>query len=358
MFLEAIFIYHNIFQKPMELSPEVKAQLEEQKKNCIFCKILAGEVESNKVYEDKLMYAILDINPVAKAHALFMPKEHYPILPYLPAETFKHIFGLMPKITKAMQDAMLCSGVNVLIANGAVAGQNAPHFLIHIFPRENRDGLNKYELKGNNVDKAKVEQIKPTLANNLPIMMRNHFGRNPAEWNKGTKGEFNVEGFPLYQDEKAICVLPENPMCAGHMIIYGNQDFDEMDSDTSSHLFYVASFAATAAFEGLGAHGTNIILKNGISDDNPDGKLSIHVLPRYQEDGLDLILPPLEDKPDLDETASRIKDKLFYVQHSQETEKKIETINLDEKEIETIGAKKAPSHKNEIDDAINKIISQ
>ena len=124
--------------------PEVQAQLEEQKKNCPFCKIISGEIESKKVYEDELMIGILDINPRIKGHMLLLPKEHYPILPFLPPETFKHMFSRMSSLVNALKESMLSTGCNVMIANGGVAGQQSPHFLVHLFPRENKDGFDKY----------------------------------------------------------------------------------------------------------------------------------------------------------------------------------------------------------------------
>jgi galactose-1-phosphate uridylyltransferase len=64
-----------------EMSQE--EMLEQQKANCIFCKIVKGEIPSKKVYEDDMMLAILDINPAVKGHILVLPKEHYPIMPLI-----------------------------------------------------------------------------------------------------------------------------------------------------------------------------------------------------------------------------------------------------------------------------------
>ena len=59
----------------MNLTPEIKAQLEEQKKQCVFCKINYGEIPGKKVFEDDKTVAFLDINPAVKGHILFMLKE-------------------------------------------------------------------------------------------------------------------------------------------------------------------------------------------------------------------------------------------------------------------------------------------
>ena len=161
----------------MQLTPEIKQQLEAQKAQCIFCKLISGEMEAKKVFEDNVTIAMMDINPAIKGHTLFMLKEHYPIMPYIPADEFKHYFGLIPQLSKAIQKAMVRTGMNVFIANGGVAGQQSPHFLFHLLPRENGDGFLNFLFSGKVStpgDKVKM------LANNLPIMMQNHFGRTPA----------------------------------------------------------------------------------------------------------------------------------------------------------------------------------
>ena len=82
----------------VELTEEQQKQVEEQKKNCPFCQIIADKIPSKKVYEDDLVVALLDIHPAAKGHVLLLPKEHYPIAPLIPKETQQHMF----KIAKAM----------------------------------------------------------------------------------------------------------------------------------------------------------------------------------------------------------------------------------------------------------------
>ena len=70
------------------MSPEEVAEY--QKKNCVFCKIIAGEIPSKVVFEDDSLSAILDI----KGHTLMMTKEHFPILPLIPKETSAHMFRI------------------------------------------------------------------------------------------------------------------------------------------------------------------------------------------------------------------------------------------------------------------------
>ena len=87
--------------------PSPEELLKQQKANCLFCKIVAGEIPGKKVYEDERMLAILDINPVAKGHTLVLTKEHYPIMPLIPPEEFDHLFSTTAQLSGAVRGAMI-----------------------------------------------------------------------------------------------------------------------------------------------------------------------------------------------------------------------------------------------------------
>ncbi len=121
------------------MSPEEIAEL--QKKQCVFCHIVTGKVASKKIYEDKFCIAILDINPANPGHLLLITKEHYQIMPQVPDEVIGHMFMIVKHLSQAALKALQVKGINVVIANGIAAGQRAPHFMIHIIPRTDDDGL-------------------------------------------------------------------------------------------------------------------------------------------------------------------------------------------------------------------------
>lgn len=103
--------------------------------NCIFCKILAGEIPSSVVYEDDDFRAILDINPAARGHVIILPKKHYANLFELPEEEASKIFVVAKKIATAVKKTYKCDGVNILQNNGEASGQTVFHLHVHVIPR-------------------------------------------------------------------------------------------------------------------------------------------------------------------------------------------------------------------------------
>jgi histidine triad (HIT) family protein len=157
------------------MSPEEIAEL--QKQNCIFCKIIKGEIPSIKVYESNLVIAILDINPAKKGHVLILPKEHHPILPLIPPETFIELFTTAQLLSESMKKALMVSKISLFIANGAVAGQQSPHFLFHLIPRENGDGLDNFTVPKHPQKQKEQEELFPSMKHNINLMLENHFKR-------------------------------------------------------------------------------------------------------------------------------------------------------------------------------------
>jgi len=102
---------------------------------CIFCRIVANELPSARVYEDELALAFLDINPVSKGHTLVIPKSHYPSLPETPDEVLAGVMRVVRKVAIAQMKGLNVSSLNVTQANGALAGQVVPHLHFHVIPR-------------------------------------------------------------------------------------------------------------------------------------------------------------------------------------------------------------------------------
>ncbi|MDO4465234.1 MAG: HIT family protein [Bacillota bacterium] len=108
--------------------------------NCIFCKIIAGEIPSHTLYEDEMFKVILDVGPATKGHALILPKNHYANLYELPEEDAAQAIKLAKKMMIKMTNKLNCDGFNIVQNNGEVAGQTVFHFHMHLIPRYKNDG--------------------------------------------------------------------------------------------------------------------------------------------------------------------------------------------------------------------------
>ncbi len=116
------------------------------KDNCIFCKIINGDIPSRKLYEDDKFIVMLDISPASKGHALVIPKEHYANIYELPEELCAEAMKLAKKMVAKMTEVLHADGFNILQNNGEVAGQTVHHFHMHLIPRyENGQELFHYE---------------------------------------------------------------------------------------------------------------------------------------------------------------------------------------------------------------------
>lgn len=108
--------------------------------DCLFCKIIAGEIPSETVYEDEDVFAFLDIMPVNIGHVLVVPKKHFEDLLDVDPEILKKIISVIPKIAKGVMSGIGCEAFNLGVNNGALAGQLVPHLHFHIMPRREGDG--------------------------------------------------------------------------------------------------------------------------------------------------------------------------------------------------------------------------
>lgn len=118
--------------------------------NCIFCKIISGDILCYKIYEDKDVIAILDIAPVNHGHTLVISKKHFANFEEIPDEELCKIIKVVKKIGLAIMKSLGAKGYNVQVNNNSVAGQVVPHIHFHIIPRIEDDGLHlwpqgKYE---------------------------------------------------------------------------------------------------------------------------------------------------------------------------------------------------------------------
>ncbi len=151
-------------EKIKHMSPEELKEF--QKQQCIFCQIQSGNIPSKKVYEDERCFAILDINPANIGHLLLLPKEHYAIMPQVPEADIAHLFTVSKYLSQALLRGIGAQGTNIFIANGAAAGQRAQHFMLHVIPRLEGDGVG-LELVQKEIKEEFLLKLKALLENKI-----------------------------------------------------------------------------------------------------------------------------------------------------------------------------------------------
>lgn len=108
---------------------------------CLFCKIVNGEIPSHKVYEDENSFAFLDIESLSEGHTLIIPKNHHVLLSDMTEDDLGKLFACVKKVLGMVSRATNASGFSILQRNGKAAGQVIDHVHVHIIPRHEGDGL-------------------------------------------------------------------------------------------------------------------------------------------------------------------------------------------------------------------------
>lgn len=132
---------------------------------CIFCKIVNGELPSFKIYEDEKAFAFEDINPISQGHTLIIPKRHAENLWEIPEEDLAAVHFASKKIIQAIKDALNPAGVACLQLNGRGVNQVVMHYHLHLIPRANDEPqlpVSSWELKPG--DMNEIQQIAEKIA--------------------------------------------------------------------------------------------------------------------------------------------------------------------------------------------------
>lgn len=133
--------------------------------DCIFCKIVAGQIPAVKVLEDDAAIAFLDVAPVAEGHLLLIPKAHAATIDELSAEQAGAVLKHLPALVKAVQAAAGCEGVNVLQNNGRLAHQVVMHVHFHIIPRNSGDAF-EFNWPAGKYRQGRIEQLADEIRKN------------------------------------------------------------------------------------------------------------------------------------------------------------------------------------------------
>lgn len=133
--------------------------------DCLFCKIVGGEIPALKVHEDDEVFAFLDIAPVNVGHTLIVPKAHYANCGETPDDALSALLRAGKRVGAAAMAATGATGYNVGMNCGAVAGQVIMHTHLHIMPRFEGDGLVHWPKKS--ISKEQMEEAARKIAEAL-----------------------------------------------------------------------------------------------------------------------------------------------------------------------------------------------
>ena len=132
--------------------------------NCIFCKIIAGDIPSKTVYEDDKYKAIMDVAPASKGHVIILPKNHAANIFEISDEDVAGIMVVAKRVASILKNALECDGVNILQNNGEIAGQTVFHLHVHVIPRYEDDMV---KIKWSQPENIDVDEVFRTIKDSI-----------------------------------------------------------------------------------------------------------------------------------------------------------------------------------------------
>lgn len=132
---------------------------------CIFCKIIAGEISSVKIYEDHKILAFLDISPINSGHTLVIPKNHSENITEASEDDLVEVIKAVKKLAPAVSKGVGADGFNLTVNNGEAAGQVVDHLHFHIIPRFKDDGHALWS--GTAYPEGKAKEVAEKIKNEL-----------------------------------------------------------------------------------------------------------------------------------------------------------------------------------------------
>jgi histidine triad (HIT) family protein len=135
--------------------------------DCIFCKIVAGQIPCIKVYEDDNILSFMDISPLNKGHLLVIPKEHFETIAEVEPASYGNLYTAIAKLSKAVYASLKPDGINIMQLNGRAANQVVPHVHVHLVPRRADDGLTISAWEPVPGDMADIAATAETIKSNL-----------------------------------------------------------------------------------------------------------------------------------------------------------------------------------------------
>ena len=133
--------------------------------DCIFCKIVAGEIPASKVYEDDHFLAFLDISQVTPGHTLVIPKKHARNLLEMTPDETADLFNVVSRVTKKVEGTTQPQGMNIISNMEEIAGQSVFHTHVHILPRYSQEDDLKIDFIAHEPDFDRLAQLAKDISN-------------------------------------------------------------------------------------------------------------------------------------------------------------------------------------------------
>jgi histidine triad (HIT) family protein len=127
--------------------------------DCIFCKIVAGEIPAVTVLDEDRVLAFMDINPASRGHMLVVPKNHAENIFEISEADLSAVMGAVKKCAGAVKEALGAEGITILQLNGTASDQLVPHLHVHIMPRWEKDGMSVSRWEMGKADIGELQEI-------------------------------------------------------------------------------------------------------------------------------------------------------------------------------------------------------
>ena len=137
-------------------------------KDCLFCKIIKGEIPNYTVYENEKTLALLDINPNTRGHTLIIPKEHASNIIEMDDLSVDAVFRTVRKVVRGLQSVLDPDGFNLVVNHGEAAGQLIHHFHCHVIPRYVGDAI-EFNAKGITLSEEEFKDLAQKVSNQIKI---------------------------------------------------------------------------------------------------------------------------------------------------------------------------------------------
>ncbi len=128
--------------------------------DCIFCKIVNGDIDCAKVFEDDTVLVFLDVNPITQGHCLVIPKQHFENIFDIDEGVLKNVIVAGKHVSQKLKKSLNVDGIRLSQSNGEVAGQAVFHFHLHVIPRYKNVGLSANPTDTLHLSKVALEELK------------------------------------------------------------------------------------------------------------------------------------------------------------------------------------------------------